>query len=227
MQMGMVNIYTFQALQSGVRGPGGAPLSLIGSAEYLLVNLLAHTAPRAGEPYHPSDPELYADRVAVRRLLRKYNYEVAWEDRAGRRGLLKEAGIKYDAEAPPHFEPPVHMDYGYNITVGKDFYCNFNTVFLDICPITIGDRVMLAPGVQLYAAKHPLDAVERNGPGACELGAPITIEDDVWVGGAAIILPGITVGARSVVAAGAVVTKDVPADVVVAGNPAKIIKRLA
>ncbi|KFM27332.1 Maltose O-acetyltransferase [Auxenochlorella protothecoides] len=179
-----------------------------------------------GELYWAGDPQLLAERRSTRKLMRRYNHEIDYEDEPTKLSVLKEMGITFDAQHPPFFEPPLFLDYGYNITVGKEFYCNFNTTFLDICPITIGDRVMLAPGVQLYAAFHPQHAATRNGGLKPELGAPITIEDDVWVGGSAVILPGVTIGARSIIAAGAVVTKNVEPDTVVGGNPARVIKRL-
>lgn len=107
--------------------------------------------------------------------------------------------------------------------MGKDFYANNGCILLDGCEIKIGDYVKLAPNVQIYTAEHPLDHVERR---AVESGRPVTIGDDVWIGGGAIILPGVTIGNRAVVAAGAVVTKDVQADTIVAGCPARVIRDL-
>ena len=116
------------------------------------------------------------------------------------------------------------VDYGFNIHIGENFYANFNCTLLDICPITIGKNCMLAPNVQLYTATHPLDPDERNT--SIEYGKPITFGDNVWVGGGAIIIPGVTLGDNVVVGAGAVVTKSFPDNVVLGGNPAKIIKLL-
>ncbi|HMN11685.1 MAG TPA: sugar O-acetyltransferase, partial [Bellilinea sp.] len=119
---------------------------------------------------------------------------------------------------------PFFCDYGKNITLGDGVYFNFNCVILDVCPVKIGSRSMFGPGVQILTALHPIDAEERAT--WVEYGSPITIGEDVWVGGGAIICPGVTVGNRSIIGAGAVVTKNVPDDVIVAGNPAKIIRRL-
>lgn len=115
-----------------------------------------------------------------------------------------------------------HCDYGYNIHVGENFYANFNCVMLDVCPIRIGDNCMLAPGVHIYTATHPINPVERNS--GKEFGKAVTIGDNVWIGGGAIINPGVTIGDNAVIASGSVVTKDVPANVVYGGNPAKFIK---
>ena len=119
-------------------------------------------------------------------------------------------------------EPTFKCDYGYNIKVGDNFYANFDCVILDVCPVTIGKNVFLAPGVHIYTATHPLDAEERCS--GAEYGKPVTIGDNVWLGGRSVIAPGVTIGNNVVVAAGAVVVKDVPDNVVVGGNPAKIIK---
>jgi len=108
--------------------------------------------------------------------------------------------------------------------VGKDFYANFDCVFLDVCPIHIGDNCMLAPGVHIYTATHPVDAIERNS--GLEFGAPVTIGHNVWIGGRAVINPGVTIGDNVVIGSGTVVIRDVPSDVVIAGNPARIIKKL-
>ena len=120
-------------------------------------------------------------------------------------------------------EPPFHVDYGMNLHVGRNFFANFNCTILDCAKVTIGDNVFLAPGVQIYTATHPLDAIERR---STEFAMPISIGDDVWIGGGAIILPGVNIGNRVVVAAGAVVSKDVEDDVLVAGVPAIILKKL-
>ncbi len=123
-----------------------------------------------------------------------------------------------------YIEPPFYCDYGYNIFLGNNFFANFDCVMLDVCPIRIGDNCMLAPGVHIYTATHPIDPVARNS--GAELGKPVTIGNNVWIGGRAVINPGVTIGDNVVVASGAVVTKDVPDNVVVGGNPARIIKKL-
>jgi maltose O-acetyltransferase len=161
-----------------------------------------------GELYDASDPELVAARARARELLA-----------AGRFAQLF-AAMGREAVV----EPPFHCDYGFNITVGERFYANCGCVFLDCAPITIGDRVLLGPSVHLYAATHPVDAATRRR--GLEYALPITIGDDVWIGGGAIILPGVTVGDRAVIGAGSVVVKDVPRDVVAVGNPCHRVREL-
>ncbi|MBP1970122.1 maltose O-acetyltransferase [Virgibacillus natechei] len=121
-------------------------------------------------------------------------------------------------------EPNFRCDYGYNIHVGDNFYANFNCVFLDVCEIRIGDNCFIAPGVHIYTATHPLDPYVRKS--GIESGKPVIMGDNVWIGGGAIINPGIHVGDNVVIGSGAVVTKNVPDNVVVGGNPAKVIKKV-
>lgn len=164
----------------------------------------------AGEPYDASDPELTAARTRARELLARFHVRPE-------RSVLEELFASVGPEAV--IEPPFHCDYGFNVSVGERFYANVNCVFLDCAPISIGDRVLFGPAVQLYAATHSLDAeMRRRG---LEYALPITIGDDVWVGGGAIVLPGVTIGDRAVIGAGSVVVKDVPADVVAVGNPCR------
>lgn len=120
--------------------------------------------------------------------------------------------------------PPFHIDYGFNIHIGRNFFANFNCTITDCAKVTFGNNVKLAPNVQILAATHPTDAIERRKTEYLQ--QSISIGDDVWIGGGAIVLPGVNIGNRVVVAAGAVVTKDVEDDVVVAGVPAKVVKRL-
>ncbi|CAO3675788.1 unnamed protein product [Umbelopsis vinacea] len=175
----------------------------------------------AGKPYDASDPELRADMKAVRDKITTFNHS-AHGDAATRKRMIDDI---FGTCGPGCFiEPPLSVDYGYNIHLGTNVYANFNCVFLDCAPITVGDNTMFGPNVQVYTASHPLDAVERCS--GIEFAKPIKIGEMCWIGGAAIICPGVTIGDRSVVAAGAVVTKNVPSDVVVGGNPAKIIKHL-
>jgi maltose O-acetyltransferase len=131
----------------------------------------------------------------------------------------RQALASQPAPAPP---PP----RSYNIHLGKGFYCNFNCVMLDCGPVRIGDRVLLGPAVQLYPVGHDIDPAARSGVNGHEHAKPIVIGDDVWIGGGAIVMPGITIGQGSTVAAGAVVTKDVEPYTVVGGSPARVIKRL-
>ncbi|WNJ17640.1 sugar O-acetyltransferase [Pontibacter sp. G13] len=175
----------------------------------------------AGLMYNPTDPELVEDRLMARLLFQRIN---AMNDAAAseRNALFYE--LFGSAGANLWIEPPFYCDYGYHITVGENFFMNFNCCILDVAPVTIGDRVMLAPHVQIYTATHPLDPVERSS--GKEFAKPITIGNDVWIGGGAIICPGVTIGDAAVIAAGAVVTKDVAPRTVVGGNPAKVIKEI-
>lgn len=118
--------------------------------------------------------------------------------------------------------PPLFVDYGKHVHMGENVYCNMNCTFLDVNTITLGNNVMLGPSVSLFTAGHPIDADVRNTK--IEFGYPIVVEDNVWIGGSSTVLPGVTIGKNSVVAAGSVVTKDVPPNVVVGGNPAKVIR---
>ena len=175
----------------------------------------------AGEPYNVECEILKTMLTGCHEICHEYNRQ--GPSSPSRDMLLRELLGSFPETAPPHIEPPFHCDYGVHTTVGKNFYANFNCVFLDCARITIGDNVFLAPNVQLYTAAHPLDAMERR---VTEFAKPISIGDDVWIGGGSIVLPGVTIGSRVVVAAGSVVSKDVPDDVVVGGVPAKVIKRL-
>jgi maltose O-acetyltransferase len=118
-------------------------------------------------------------------------------------------------------QPPFYCDYGENIHLGERVFFNFNCVVLDVCPVTIGDFTLFGPAVQIYTPLHPLNAAARRGK---EYGKPVVIGADVWVGGGAIILPGVSVGPRAVIGAGSVVTRDVPGDVFAAGNPCRVIR---
>lgn len=124
-----------------------------------------------------------------------------------------------------YLEPPFRCDYGSNIKVGKNFYTNFNCVILDVNTVTIGDNVLFAPNVQIYTAGHPLD-VKGRVEDAIEFGYPITIGDNVWLGGGVIVCPGVNIGENTVIGAGSVVTKDIPANVVAAGNPCRVIRAI-
>ena len=168
----------------------------------------------AGDLYDALDPELVEARERARLLLGRYN---ATGDREALTALF--GRLADDAVV----EPPFHCDYGFNISIGSRLYANVSCVFLDCAAIEIGDHVLLGPGVHLYTATHPLDSAERRR--GLELAKPIVVGDDAWLGGGAIVLPGVTIGARAVVGAGSVVTRDVPADETVAGNPAGTIDR--
>lgn len=175
----------------------------------------------AGELYRPSDLELTKKRENARRLTRLFN-ETMESEHSERTRLLKELFGSTGKDL--NIEPTLRCDYGSNIHVGENFYANFDCVFLDVCEIRIGDNCMIAPGVHIYTATHPLDPMERIA--GLEYGKPVTIGDNVWIGGRAVINPGITIGNNVVIASGAIVTKDVPDDVIVGGNPAKVIKEI-
>lgn len=175
----------------------------------------------AGDLYDPTDPELAAENRAARRQARAYNRTTP--DESERRDELI-ADLFGSTGENTVVRAPVRCDYGYNVHVGDDFFANYDCTFLDVCRIEFGDDCMLGPGVDVYTATHPLDAERRNS--GLEYGKPVTVGDSVWIGGRAVLNPGVTVGDRAVVAAGAVVTEDVPADVVVQGNPATVVKEL-
>ena len=174
------------------------------------------------ELYDPSEPERVRLRARAALLLARYNVTTA-EDSDRRREILGEFFGHLGEGAL--IEPPFHCDYGANIRVGERFYANVGCVFLDCAPVTIGDRVKLGPNVQLLAVSHPLDRTLRAR--GLEYGEPIEIGDDVWIGGGAILLPGVSVAEGAVVGAGSVVTRDVPADTIVAGNPARPVRARA
>lgn len=173
----------------------------------------------AGELYFANDPELVADRQYARSQSTIINQAETAELRSQ---LLKETFGKTGEKI--YMEPTINFDYGYNIRVGENFYANYNCTFLDVSTIEIGDNCMFAPNVQLYTATHPLHPVKRNS--GLEYAKPIKIGHNVWLGGGVIITPGVTLGNNVVVGAGSVVTKSFPDNVVIAGNPARVIKKI-
>ncbi len=174
-----------------------------------------------GAAYDPDDPELVADRERARELTDQYNRTTP-DDPDRRRRLL--ADLLGGLGDGCHVEPPFRCDYGYNIHVGENVYVNFDCVVLDACRVEIGRDCDVGPGVHIYTATHPLDSADRAA--GVESAAPVTVGDNVWLGGQAVLNPGVTVGDNAVVGSGAVVTSDVPANVVVAGNPATVIRDL-
>ncbi len=174
----------------------------------------------AGELYDALDPELAAGRKRARDLCHALN--ASREDQVQeRRQILTSLFGKGGDEV--WLEPPFHCDYGSNIHLGHKVYFNFNCIILDVCEVRIGDHCFFAPAVQIYAATHPLNAELRRKQ---EYGKPVTIGSDVWVGGGAIICPGVRIGSRTVIGAGSVVTRDIPDDVVAAGNPCRVIRKI-
>ena len=174
----------------------------------------------AGELYNPLDPELTRERLAAREHCRALASSAPGNIEERQRIIGALFGTITDA----WIEPPFYCDYGRNITLGRKVFFNFNCVVLDVMPVRIGDHTLFGPAVQIYTATHPLDSeLRRSG---LESALPITIGDDVWVGGGAVILPGVTIGARSVIGAGSVVTTDVPPGVFAAGNPCRVVRTL-
>lgn len=172
----------------------------------------------AGEPYDPADAELQSDRERAHALCRKLSTADGDAERAD---IVRELLGPYAQFA---VTPPFFCDYGYNIHAAAGSYCNTNCVLLDTCSISIGPNTLLGPGVHIYTVSHPMDAqIRRSGT---ETGKPVILEEDVWIGGASVICPGVTIGARTVVGAGSVVTRSLPPDVFAAGNPCRVIRPL-
>jgi maltose O-acetyltransferase len=174
-----------------------------------------------GELYNPLDPQLCAERRRARLLLKALN-DTGDDQQEERTHLIQEL-IPAMGQGV-WIEPPFYCDYGSNITLGDKVFFNFNCVILDVAPVLIGSGVLFGPAVQLYAATHPLSTTERRA--GLELGSSIEIGDDVWIGGGAIICPSVRIGARSVVGAGSVVTKNIPAGVVAVGNPCRVVREV-
>jgi maltose O-acetyltransferase len=173
-----------------------------------------------GELYDPMDPELAAARARARDLCLALNAtrEAELEERrAILRQLLARGGETV------WMQPPFFCDYGSNIELGERVFFNYNCVVLDVCRVRIGDFTLFGPGVQILTATHPLEAELRR---TQELGKPVDIGSDVWVGGGALILPGVRIGSRAVIGAGSVVTRDVPDGVLAAGNPCRVLRSL-
>jgi maltose O-acetyltransferase len=170
----------------------------------------------AGELYHAGAPELQADAAKAKAWMLRYNASMAASTSDRRALLLELLGAVGDGAV---VRPPFFCDYGYNIHLGSDVFLNFNCVILDVVQVIIGSGTQIGPAVQIYAADHPRDpAVRKSG---AELGRPVEIGENVWIGGGAIILPGVTIGNDAVVGAGAVVTRDVASGETVVGNPAR------
>lgn len=174
----------------------------------------------AGEPYDASSGALVEARARARELCATLN--ATFDERDPERPrLIGELFARVGRGVM--IEPPFRCEYGFNIELGDRVFFNFGCMVLDVCRVRIGSHTMLGPGVQILTPMHPLDAVERRGK---EFGRPVTIGSDVWIGGGAIVLPGVTVGDRSVIGAGSVVTRDVPAGVLAVGNPCRVVRAL-
>ena len=175
----------------------------------------------AGELYNATDPELSEERFRARQLLKKLN-DSPEDDAEGRKRIIAE--LLPETGANFWLQPPFYCDYGTNILIGDNVFFNFNCVVLDVMRVKIGSRTLLGPNVQVYTATHPMDYRERAA--GLEYARPVTIGEDVWIGGSAVICPGVKIGDRSVIGAGSVVTRDIPSDVFAAGNPCKVIRDL-
>ena len=171
----------------------------------------------AGEPYFADDPELIAAARRARDLMTEYNSA----RELVRPGILSELLGAVGEEVA--IRPPLYVDYGSQISVGDRVFANFGLTALDCAPITIGDDTQIGPHVQLLTPTHPLDPEERRSK--VEAAAPISIGANVWIGGGAIVLAGVTIGDNAVIGAGSVVTRDVPANAVAVGNPARVIRQ--
>ncbi len=174
----------------------------------------------AGELYDAMDPDLVRDRDRARDLCQTLNATRESDREIRRHILLKLFGKGGDTV---WMQPPFYCDYGSNIELGERVFFNFNCVVLDVCPIKIGDFTLFGPGVQILTPAHPLEAGLRRKQ---EYGKPIEIGSDVWVGGGALILPGVRIGSKTVIGAGSVVTRDVPEGVFAAGNPCRVIREI-
>jgi maltose O-acetyltransferase len=171
--------------------------------------------------YLASDKELKNMRNRTKRIINRFNRTRATAFTLRQRIIKKLFGQTGDDFL---IERPFYCDYGENIRIGHNFYANYGCIFLDVNRITIGDNVFLGPRVCLYTAGHPIDHLIRNEQ--YEFGYPITIGDDVWIGGNTVVNPGVTIGSRTVIGSGSIVTKDIPSDVVALGNPCRVIRAI-
>ena len=175
-----------------------------------------------GELYKLNDDkELNEDFMRARRLTRLFN-SMTEEQMEERKEIIKE--LFQSTGENVHVEQTFHCDYGCHISVGENFYANYDCIMVDVCEIIIGDNVLLAPRVGIYTAGHPIDAAVRNE--GLEFGKPVIIGDNVWIGGNAVINPGVTIGSGVVIGSGSVVTKDIPDHVVAVGNPCRVLRKI-
>ncbi|MFC9851487.1 sugar O-acetyltransferase [Streptomyces prasinus] len=174
---------------------------------------------RAGDLYIADDPEIARRQQAAVRLTARFQAAFV-EDAAAAQPILTE--LLGSVGEGAHVRPPLYVDYGSNITIGARTFVNYNLTALDVAAIVIGEDCQIGPNVQLLTPTHPVEPGPRRDK--LEAAQPITIGDNVWIGGGAIVLPGVTIGDNSVIGAGAVVTKDVPANVIAVGNPARPVR---
>jgi len=174
-----------------------------------------------GEYYLASDEQLVKEREYAKDLCFELN-NIKSSDKKKRLQIIKKLFGK--AGENVWIEPSFYCDYGYNISVGDNFYSNHNLIILDVNKVTIGENVLIGPNAGIYTAGHPIDYANRNRQ--LEYGKPIIIGNDVWIGGNAVILPGVTIGDNTVIGSGSVVTRDIPPNVVAVGNPCKVIRNV-
>ncbi len=175
----------------------------------------------SGELYFADDPELQAAHLQAQSMLARFNVTTA-EAIEERRAMLVDLFNKFGEGAI--IKPTLRCDYGFNISIGERTFINFDCVLLDCNRIFIGTEVQLGPGVHIYTATHPVEAKQRRS--GVEFALPVSIGDGVWLGGCAVVCPGVTIGENTVVGAGSVVVKDLPASVFAAGNPCRVIRQL-
>jgi maltose O-acetyltransferase len=175
----------------------------------------------SGELYNPLDSRLTTERNRARNLFLALNQSRPDHQDERMRILSELLGVMGEGV---WIEPPFFCEYGTNIHLGRKVFFNFNCVILDPAPVRIGDNALFGPSVQIYTATHPTDAATRRD--GLEFARPVTIGADTWFGGGAIVCPGVTIGARTVIGAGSVVTRDIPNDVLAAGNPCRVIREL-
>lgn len=175
----------------------------------------------SGELYNALDKQLSDERLRTRLLIKQLN-DTREDEEEERKRILKE--LIPHADKGLWLQPPFYCDYGTNMVIGENVFFNFNCIVLDVMQVTIGSRTLFGPNVQIYTATHPVNYKERAS--GLEFAKPVIIGEDAWIGGSAVICPGVTIGDRTVIGAGSVVTRDIPSDVFAAGNPCKIIRTL-
>lgn len=173
-----------------------------------------------GKPYKANGEELSTERINAREL--QFDFNTLHPRRIDKGKIIKK--LFGNVGSNFYIEPPFRCDYGYNISIGENFYANYNCTILDCAKVTIGDNVLFAPNVSLFTAGHPIHYEPRNE--GIEYAFPITIGSNVWIGGGAILNPGITIGDNVVIGSGSVVTKDIPSNSIAAGNPCKVIREI-
>jgi len=173
----------------------------------------------AGEPYRAHTPEMQSDQLATNAWLVRYNASLGLSSDERHALLAERLG---EVGKGVVVRPPFHCDYGFNIRLGSGVFINFNCVILDVVEVSIADGTQIGPAVQIYTADHPRDPAQRRE--GLEFGQPVRIGRHVWIGGGAIILPGVTIGDESIIGAGSVVTRDVSPNTTVVGNPARIVR---